>query len=96
MSIQHSQIFQITSIEPVQPILPLVTESALRHELSVEIAEPVSFSAPFCGGEYFAQQVRVLSKSNDSSLTRFNECFDEIQTIVEQQLADGYVETRQS
>lgn len=91
---QPSQVFQITSLEPAQLILPQVTETANRHELAVEIAEAVPFSAPFCGNEYFVQEIRMVAKSDSSSLPRYEECLEEIQAIVEQELADGYVETR--
>ena len=91
---QPSQVFQITSLEPAQLILPQVTETANRHELAVEIAEAVPFSAPFCGSEYFVQEIRMVAKSDSSSLPRYEECLEEIQAIVEQELADGYVETR--
>ena len=90
----NSQVFQITSIEPVQLILPQVAATAERHELTVEIAEPVPFSAPFCGSEYFAQEIRILNKSNNASPQRFQECMLEIETLVENRLADGYIQVR--
>ena len=91
---QLSQVFQITSMEPAQLILPLVAETANRHELAVEIAEAVPFSAPFCGNEYFKQEIRMVASSDSSSSPRYEECLEEIEAIVEQQLADGYVEIR--
>ena len=90
----HSQILQITSIEPVQLILPKVAATAERHDLTVEIAEPVPFSAPFCGNEYFAQEIRILDEYNNASAQRFEECMLEIETLVESQLADGYIQVR--
>ena len=86
-----SQVFQITSIEPALPILPLVAESAKRHNLSLEVADATPFNAPFCGSEYFAQEVRMIPNSENASLPRYDDCLKEIQTIVEQNLADGYV-----
>ena len=90
---QHSQIFQITSIEPVHSILPQVTATAERHELTVQITESVPFSAPFCGSEYFSQEIRIRPASDKASPQRFRECMLEIEAIVENQLADGYIET---
>ena len=93
---QQLQVLQITSIESAQLIMPLVTETAKRHELAVEIVEPVSFSAPFCGNEYFAQEIRMFpgSESTSESTTKRVEKFLlEVQTIVEQELADGYVDS---
>ena len=90
---QNSQVFQITSIEPAAPILPLVNEAAKRHELAVEISEAVPFSAPFCGNEYYAQEVRMVPNSDNASIPRYEECLLEIQNIVELLLADGYVKT---
>lgn len=95
---QHSQLFQITSIEPVQLILPQVTATAERHELTVEVREPEPFSAPFCGNEYFAQEIRILNKSDNASPRQFQKCMQEcmleIETLVENQLADGYIQLR--
>ena len=91
---QHSQLFQITSTEPAQLILPLVTETAERHELTVEIAEPVPFSAPFCGIECFAQEIRMISNSGGASMQRYEDCLMAIEAIVEQELADGFIEAR--
>ena len=91
---QNSRVFQITSIEPAQFILPQVAETANRHELAVEIADAVPFNAPFCGSEYFVQEIRMVAKSDSSSLPRYEECLEEIEALVEQELADGYVETR--
>ena len=79
-------------MDPFHAILPQVTATAERHDLTVEIAEPVPFSAPFCGSEYFAQEIRILPKSDNASPKRFQECLLEIETIVENQLADGYIE----
>ena len=90
---QLSQVFQITSIEPAQLILPQVAEAADRHELTVEIADAVPFNAPFCGSEYFVQEIRMVAKSESASAPRYQECLEEIQALVEQELADGYVET---
>jgi len=89
---QPSQVFQITSIEPAQLILPLVAETANLHELAVEIADAVTFSAPFCGNEYFKQEIRMVASADSTSLPRYEECLEEIEAIVEQELADGYIE----
>jgi len=90
---QNSQAFQITSIEPAQLILPQVAEAANRHELNVEIADAVPFNAPFCGSEYFVQEIRMVAKPDSAALPRYEECLVEIEALVEQELADGYVET---
>jgi len=52
---QPSQVFQITSIEPAQLILPLVAETANLHELAVEIAE-----------QYFTATIRRVPRGNRS------------------------------
>jgi len=90
---QNSQAFRITSIEPARIILPLVAETARCHELSVEIADAVPFIAPFCGNEYFAQEIRMVAETDSSERPRYQECLEEIQKLVEQELADGFVES---
>lgn len=89
----NSQVFQITSIEPAQVILPMVAQTAKRHQLELEVAEVTQFCAPFCGNEYFTQEIRIAS--NSTSTPGYIQCIEEIETIVEQNLADSYFETRQ-
>jgi len=89
---QDSKLIQITSIEPTHSISTLVAESAQRHELAVELADTVSFSAPFCGNEYFSLEIRLLPEPGNVA-PRFDECLEEIQNMVERELADGYIET---
>ena len=91
----NSQVVQITSIEPAQFILPMVAQTAEHHQLELEVAEATKFCAPFCGNEYFTQEIRIVSKSNCPPTSCFDQCISEIETIVEQKLADSYIETPQ-
>ena len=89
-----SKILQITSNELAQPILNQVAATAQVHELAMKIAEPVSFSAPFCGEEYFTQEIQLFADDTRTH-TDFETCIQEIETIVERELADGFVDTKE-
>lgn len=89
---QRSKTFQITSNEPAQSILGLVAETAQRHELVLDISEPATFTAPFCGDEYFIQEIRLLPQSGTRKGADFDICLSEIESIVRQELSDGYIE----
>lgn len=89
-----SKTLQITSNERVQSILNQVAEAAQMHDLTMNTAEPVSFSAPFCGDEYFTQEIQLLAASETRTHSDFEKCIEEITTIVERELSDGFVETQ--
>lgn len=89
----HVSEFKITSIEPTTSIFNLVQAAAKRFDLNVEFQPETTFSAPFCGTDYYVQQVRLLREEGDESLNSIEDCLKEIAALTEQNLADAYFET---
>ena len=91
----NSQAIQITSNEIAQPILDLVVQAATQHKLEVKISDPVSFNAPFCGDEYFTQEIQLHSDFETRTHADFENCLLDIETIVERELSEGFVDAQQ-
>ena len=88
-----STSFQIISIEPTLPFTEVVNAAAERHCLSANFEASKTFHAPVCGIQYHVQEVNLSGTvdSQDAPGAIAN-CLQEIQTIAEQSLADGYLE----
>lgn len=88
-----STAFQIVSIEPTKSLVPVVNQAAKRHALSVDFGDSKMFNAPMCGIEYHVQQINLSgSNENQDCLEAIENCLQEIETIADQSLADGYME----
>jgi len=90
----NSLAFQITSNELAHSILGMVVQTAEQHQLEVKVSDPICFNAPFCGEEYFTQQIQLLSASGSRTHLDFDNCMREIETIVERELSEGFLETQ--
>ena len=90
---QNSSTFRIVSIEPTQAIKAVVNQAADRFSLEANFGAAGQFNAPVCGVEYHAQEFNLSSKDVElrSELAIAN-CLQEIKTLTEQTMADGFVE----
>lgn len=87
-----STVLQIASNELAQSILDSVVETAEHYEFGVKITEPESFSAPFSGDKYFRRNVELLSAFGSRTYSDFERCLLDIETLVERELSEGYIE----
>ena len=93
MQMTFSKAYQITSNEHVESIFELIEDAARLHEFSLAISDPISFNAPFCGDEYFTQNIKLLSVGANRTNADFEECVLEIERIVQRELSEGFVDS---
>ena len=93
---QPTQSFRVVSVEPTGLVVPDISNIATNHNFELEVSEPSNFSTPFCGHQYFTQEFRLIRTDGDSTQAEDPlACLNEIQQILDAELADGYLELGQ-
>lgn len=83
--------FRLTSIESLDDISPQVRRIAGEHGFSLEAAEQRKLNAPFCGIDYFCQEMKLVSMSECDS-ERLGCCLNAIEQLAVDSFADGFME----
>ena len=91
---QVSAAYQIVSIEPTQPLQHVIDQVADRHALQANFGATRQFNAPVCGIEYHIQEFFLADKDGGMSTAHtIEKCLQEIESLTDQAMADGYCES---
>jgi len=84
--------FRLTSIESLEGISPQVRRIAGEHGFNLEATDQQMLSAPFCGFDYFCQEMKLVSTSGCSAIEKLDLCLDAIKKLTDDSFADGFME----
>lgn len=88
---EHS--FRVISIESLETLENRVREVAADHGLSLISEDSTTQAAPFCGYNYFSQEMTLSdSRSEVDAIAQIEKCIAAIEELTEETVADGYVE----
>ena len=83
--------FRLTSIESLEDISPQVRRIAGEHGFNLEATDQQMLSAPFCGFDYYRQEMKLVS-TNGSGTEQLDLCLNEIEKLADDSFADGFME----
>ena len=83
--------FRLTSIESLEDISPQVRRIAGEHGFNLEATDQQMLSAPFCGFDYYRQEMKLVS-TNGSGTEQLDLCLNEIEKLTDDSFADGFME----
>ena len=91
-SIQSS--FRLTSVEPLDSVGAKVREIANAHGFQLSMDKQYVENAPFCGYDFFQQQMTLQSDSGTGATLqkKMQHCLSEIEKTTEETVADGFLE----
>lgn len=84
--------FRLTSIECLDQYGDQFRQVASDHGFDLELQNQEKVNAPFCGIDYYCQEMKLQPASQANNDSDLRECIQAIEHLAETSFADGYVE----